>query len=138
MDQRVYRAGGAGGLRIAVEAESATADANDATSVSEPAANTAASITLSAPGAGFRWVVDRIWAFYTGGVVNLQSLTVESPAGTFKLRYPMGTAADTVREIGGPVHGASNAAVVITLPAAGTGVSGRLYVSARKVREVAA
>lgn len=116
------------------------ADPDDITSISEPAANTAAVITFAAPGAGLRWIVKYISGFYTGGAPTLQQLTVESPAATFKLRYPMGTTADAPKEPlnGGEVHGAANTAVVVTLPAGGAAVSGKLYATAIQVRESAA
>lgn len=115
---------------------SETVDPNSLSAISEPAVNTAAIITFAAPGAGLRLVVRYIAGFYTGGAPTLQQLTIESPAATFKLRYPMGTAADAPKEPlnGGRLYGAVNAAVVVTLPAAGVGVSGKLYATAAVVR----
>jgi len=110
------------------------ADPSDITSIAEPADNTAAVITFTAPGAGYRWVIVFCAGFYTAAP-TAQNMTIESPAATFKSRRPMGTTANDLRTIDGEIHGAVNAAVVITLPAAGAAVGSRLYATARKVRE---
>jgi hypothetical protein len=138
MDPRSYRPAGTDTLRLAAEIEARTAAPDDGTVVAEPTeANATASIVLSSPGAGYRWVVEHLWAYYTGGVPSAQALTVESPPSTVLLRHPMGGSADVVREIGGPIYGAVGQALRIVLPPAGAAVFGRLYASVAKVREAA-
>lgn len=103
-------------------------------SISEPAAATAATVTFTAPGAGFRWVVLNIVAFYTTAAPTAQYLTAESPSTTFKLRYPLGTAIDTPKEPRGEIIGGDNAAMIITVPSGGGTSVARLYATAVKVK----
>jgi hypothetical protein len=116
---------------VAVEVR--TIDPEEGTFSSEPAANTDAVISLSALGANLAWVIEHMWAFYTGGSPSQKYLVVDSNG--VRLRYPMPTAADSLVEIGGPIFGQLGYSMTVTLPAGGAGISGRLYVSAVKTRK---
>jgi len=118
---------------VAVEVEMRTIDPEEGTFPSEPAANTDAVVTLSALGTNAAWVIEHVWAFYTGGSPSQKYLVVDSNG--VRLRYPMPTVADSIVEIGGPIFGQLGQSISVTLPAGGVGISGRLYVSAVKTRK---
>ena len=95
---------------------------------SSPGANTAAAVTLAAPGAGEANIVWSIYYSYsaspTGG--NLQ--ITDAGSTVFELDVPT-TGPGVVRFDQGR-KGDPNAAVVVTLAAGGTGVLGKVNVEA--------
>jgi len=115
--------GGGSGSAIGVNLEDIIgADAN-ANFVDEPAANTAAVVTLAAPGAGVRNVIGVIGWSYDGEPAN-GSLTIASGGADF-FKIDITTSGPGFYPfLPRPLRLPAGQAVTITLSAAGVGISG--------------
>lgn len=88
-----------------------------------PAANTEATKTLAAPGAGRSWVIGGILFGYDA-VAGTQDLKLESPAGTSVLEIPFTVAGIQDIDFHPPKKMPMASAVKLLLPAGGTGITG--------------
>ncbi|MEE8568856.1 MAG: hypothetical protein V3S81_09595 [Anaerolineales bacterium] len=88
-----------------------------------PAANTVATKTLAAPGAGRSWVIGGILFGYDV-VAGTQDVLLESPAGTKVLEFPHTIAGPQDIDFIPPKKFPEASAVKLSLPAGGTGITG--------------
>lgn len=90
-----------------------------------PAVNTAATVTLAAPGSGKRHMITQIDWSYSGAPTNA-TLTINLGAETITYYVIVGGPGQLFFDEG--LFGDDNAAVVVTLSAAGASVSGSVVV----------
>jgi hypothetical protein len=103
--------------------------AGAAGNVHEPAANTAAVVTLVAGGAGVSNVVGMVgWSY--DGIPAGGSLTIENGAGTTIFKVDITTTGSGFLPFSPPIRGSVNTAMVLTLAAGGGGISGIVSVHA--------
>lgn len=102
---------------------------------SEPAANTAAIITVAAPPAGFRLFIQAIEAYYdtAAGPATAAFLLIESPVGTNVCKIGLGVSvaqfvAVARAFVGGGFNGADGQVIKFTLPVGAAGAVGHLFV----------
>ena len=104
-----------------------------AADVNQPAANTAAVVTYAAPGAGKAHVIDGVAWSMSGALAAPVTLTIESPAATVLFAITVTAAGPGSQVFPSPKKGADNGALIVTLPAGGAGVSGKVSVLAHWV-----
>jgi len=104
---------------LATLAAKATATANQ----HEPAANTAATITKAAAGAGVSNVLGMVaWSY--DGDPTAGSLTIEDGSGTTVFKVDITAGGPGFFAFTPPLKGSANTALIATLAAGGAGISG--------------
>ena len=126
-DVRHFKLGTNGNMRVDID----TPLGKDALTahVHQPAANTAAVVTLAAPGAGVRNVLGMILFGYDGDPTG-GSITVEDGVGNTVAYAPVTAGGPGPINFTPPLKGDDNGAVIITLAAGGAGVTGSVCVHA--------
>lgn len=95
-------------------------------------ANAANAITYAAGGAAVRHSISSVAASFTGGTPAC-TLKIEDGAGTTVWQVDIATVGPHWFAFADPLQGSPNTALVITLSAAGAGVSSKLSVGGHKV-----
>ncbi len=102
----------------------------------DTALNAVASVTFAAPGVGFHWAVHEIVASYDG-VVAAADVTITGLEATWAHEIEVPASArglkGTAYHPRGALIGQDNTAVVVSIPAGGASVNGRLGAICRKV-----
>lgn len=98
-----------------------------------PAANTAAVVTYAAAGAGIYHVIDQIICGYSGAPTGGR-LTIEDGSGTTVWSIDIPAAGPQTFTFPEGIRGSANTALIITLAAAGAGVSGKVNVLGKRTQ----
>ena len=95
-----------------------------------PASNTAAVVTKAAPGAGLFNVIGGVYWSYDGAPTG-GSLKIEDVSGTIVLEVDITADGPGFLPFSPPIrNAAANTALIVTLAAGGSGVTGKLAVNA--------
>jgi hypothetical protein len=105
----------------------------DATMRHAPASNTAATLTLAAD-ASRRNILSQIHLSYSAAPAAGSTIKVEDGAGTTVYEQYIAAGGPQVISFSPPLAGTANTALVVTLAAGGTGISGEIYLSAYKLQ----
>jgi hypothetical protein len=97
------------------------------TNVHAPASNTAAVVTYSAGGSGVAHVISGVaWSY--GGAPTSGNLKIEDGSGTTVFSVDVTAAGPGFIPFNPPLKGTANTAMIVTLAAGGSGVSGKVSV----------
>jgi len=98
--------------------------------VHEPASNTAAVVTYAASGRGQHVIAGGIAYSYAGGTPAGGNLKIEDGSGTTVLSLDIPTAGWGVIPLSFALRGSASKAMIVTLAAGGSGVTGKVTVLA--------
>ncbi len=124
---------GSGNLKVAIvesttqQTTSTTARTAAAANVNAPTANTAAVITYAAAGAGVSHVISGLaWSY--NATPTSGNLKVEDGSGTTVFSVDITSAGPGFIPFQAPLKGTANTAMIVTLTAGGSGVTGKISV----------